>query len=78
VLTAFVNRLTGFNLVDATELEDKESPISDDTLKKIQSYQPITLLDRLFDTTDSKCNNISNDAWTDRVFDRCGVDRVPR
>jgi len=46
VLTAFVKRVTGFNLVDAIELEDGEADISDDMLKRIQSYQPITSLDR--------------------------------
>ena len=56
MLTAFVKRLTGFNLVDAIELEDGEADISDDMLKRIQSYQPITSLDRLFNTPDSKFN----------------------
>ena len=56
MLTAFVKHVTGFNLVDATELEDREADISDDMLKRIQNYQPITLLDRLFNTPDSKFN----------------------
>jgi len=56
VLTAFVKRITGFNLVDAIELEDGEADISDDMLKRIQSYQPIISLDHLFTTPDSKFN----------------------
>ena len=56
MLTAFVKRVTGFNLIDAIELEDGEADISDDMLKRIQSYQPITSLDRLFNTPDSKFN----------------------
>ncbi len=56
MLTEFVKRLTGFNLVDATELQDREPAISNDMLRRIQSYQPITSLDRLFSTPDSKCN----------------------
>ena len=56
MLTAFVKRLTDFNIVDATELEEAEPPISADLSKMIESYRPVTSLDRLFKGTDSKCS----------------------
>ena len=55
MLTAFVKRLTDFNIVDATELEEEEPPISADLSMMIESYQPVTSLDRLFKGTGGKC-----------------------
>lgn len=48
VLTSFANRLTGFKITDAIELEAGEPHISPDLDRKIQSYQPLTELRRLF------------------------------
>jgi len=48
MLAAFVERLTGFKHLDATELEDGEPPISKQLLKRIKNYQPITSLDRIY------------------------------
>ncbi|KAF8338350.1 hypothetical protein F5887DRAFT_1137571 [Amanita rubescens] len=48
VLTSFAERLTGFKITDAIELEAGEPPISPDLDKKIKKYQPLTELDRLF------------------------------
>ena len=77
VLTEFVEGLTGFKIIDATELEDEEPFISDELYKKIRSYQPITSLDRLFTEPNSKCNMSFTGAWTNRVFDRRGIDTMP-
>jgi len=44
VLTALVERLTGFKIVDATE----EPFISADMSKKIEKYQPLTSLIHIF------------------------------
>ena len=56
MLTALVKRLTEFNIIDATDLEAEESAISDDMAKKIERYQPLTSLNRLFEGKGSKCN----------------------
>ena len=70
MLTALVKRLTGFDIVDAIDLEEEEPAISIDMSKKIESYQPLTLLDRLFKETGSKCNISLLMHGTNRIFDR--------
>jgi hypothetical protein len=79
VLTLFVEHLTGFKITDAVELEAAEPPISPDLLLKFESYGPLTELDRLFqqDVKNSLWNISFTDSWTDRIFNRRGIDRKP-
>ncbi|KAF8498457.1 hypothetical protein BU17DRAFT_72319 [Hysterangium stoloniferum] len=48
VLTSFAQRLTGFKVTDAIELEDNEPPISPELSTLISNSQPISELDRVF------------------------------
>jgi hypothetical protein len=56
VLTAFAERLTGFGITDATELEDSEPDIPSELSEKIAEYRPIHELGRLFENQDGQCN----------------------
>ncbi|KAF8642054.1 hypothetical protein AX14_009794, partial [Amanita brunnescens Koide BX004] len=49
VLTSFAERLTGFKITDAIDLEAGEPHISSDLDEKIKSYRPLTLLRCLFE-----------------------------
>jgi molybdopterin-biosynthesis enzyme MoeA-like protein len=48
VLTQFV-KTTGFTLTDAKILEDKEPSLSEELLKRIENYRPITSAGTLFE-----------------------------
>ncbi|KAF8340069.1 hypothetical protein F5887DRAFT_919598 [Amanita rubescens] len=49
VLTSFAERLTGFKITDAIDLEADEPHISSDLDIKIKSYRPLTVLRHLFE-----------------------------
>ncbi|KAF8512673.1 hypothetical protein BU17DRAFT_96067 [Hysterangium stoloniferum] len=48
VLTSFAERLTGFRVTDAIELEDDEPPISPELSVSILNYRPFSGLKRIF------------------------------
>jgi len=56
VLTSFAERLTGFKITDAIELEDIEPDIPLELSQKIANYHPIHELNRLLrNRPDSRC-----------------------
>ena len=78
VLTSFAERMSGFKITDATELEDIEPQIPLELSRKIQDYQPIHGLDRLLrNGPDSQCNIFFIVAWTNQKFDRSAYDPIP-
>lgn len=56
ILTLFVERLTGFKITDAVQLEASEPPISLELSSEIQLYQPICEFDHLCKEPNGQCN----------------------
>ncbi|KAF8497010.1 hypothetical protein BU17DRAFT_72416 [Hysterangium stoloniferum] len=77
VLTSFAERLTGFKVTDAIELEDDEPPISPELSALISHYRSIGELEHVFNEENSQCNISFTNARTNRVFDRRGLDTMP-
>jgi hypothetical protein len=56
VLTAFAKHLTGgFEITDATELEDKEDPIPERLMVKMKQYGRLCDIAHIFDKIDDQC-----------------------
>ena len=80
IVTSFAERLTGFKITDAIDLEAGEPHISSDLDEKIKSYRPLTLLRCLFEEEglpSSQCNLSFTESCTDRVFNRNAIDKCP-
>ena len=78
VLTSFAERLTGFKITDAIELEDIEPDIPLELSQKIANCNPIHELNRLLgNQPDSQCDTSFTVAWTNQRFDRSAFDPMP-
>ena len=67
VLTSFAERLTGFKITDATELEDIEPEIPHRLSQIIATYHPIHDLDRLYrNQFDSQCDISFTITWSNQ------------
>jgi hypothetical protein len=53
VLSAFTEFLTGFIITDALDLEDRELPLSEHTLRRIQDYGSLGTVGWHFETQES-------------------------
>jgi len=83
VLTSFAERLTGFKITDATDLEENEPDIPLELSEKIAEYCPIHDLDRVFEDQGSECNISFTVAWINQKFEdvlliQCLVDALRR